>query len=90
MDLSIIIPVYNSELILPSLVKEIENSLKNKKLNKEIIFINDFSKDNSWKIIKDLSNSSDFIKGINLKLWDVIVTEMVDKVESYDINHLAP
>ena len=67
MDLSIVIPVYNSELILPSLVKEIENSLKNKKLNKEIIFINDFSKDNSWKIIKDLSNSSDFIKGINLK-----------------------
>ena len=67
MDLSIVIPVYNSELILPSLVKEIENSLKNKKLNKEIIFINDFSKDNSWEIIKDLSNSSDFVKGINLK-----------------------
>ncbi len=45
-------------------------------------------------LIPNLSNSmlrikGEDIKGINLKLWDVIVTEMVDKVESYDNNHFA-
>ena len=67
MDLSIIIPVFNSEPILPSLVKEIDIAFKNKKLKKELKFINDFSDDNSWKTIKHLTNSYSFIKGINLK-----------------------
>ncbi len=67
MDLSIIIPVYNSELILPNLVKEIDIALKDKNLNKELIFINDLSKDKSWETIKNLTNSYNFIKGINLK-----------------------
>ena len=67
MDLSIIIPVYNSELILPYLVKEINTALTNKNLNKELIFINDFSKDKSWETIKSLSDSYNFVKGINLK-----------------------
>ena len=67
MDLSIIIPVYNSESILPHLVKEIDIALIDKNLNKELIFINDFSEDKSWKTIKHLSTSYSFIKGINLK-----------------------
>ena len=67
MDLSIIIPVYNSESILPHLVKEIDIALIDKNLNKELIFINDFSEDKSWKTIKHLSTSYSYIKGINLK-----------------------
>ncbi len=67
MELSIIIPVYNSELILPKLVQEIDKVFINKSIKKELIFVNDFSKDNSWQVIKHLSESYDFIKGINLK-----------------------
>lgn len=67
MHLSIIIPVYNSELILPKLVQEINKALFKSNFEKELIFINDYSKDNSWVEIKRLVKSYSFIKGINLK-----------------------
>jgi len=66
MDLSIIIPVYNSELTLPKLVEEIDQALK-KDIRKELILVNDCSKDRSWITIKKLSNSYSFIKGVNLE-----------------------
>ena len=65
MNLSIIIPVYNSENILQNLAKEIDNAL-NKNIQRELILINDFSKDNSWEMIKKLTQSYSYIKGINL------------------------
>ena len=69
MDLSIIIPVYNSEKIIENLVQKIIFSLKSiKSINSyELIFINDFSSDESWGKVKKLSNEYSFIKGINLK-----------------------
>ena len=65
--LSIIIPVYNSAKILKKLITEINSNLS-VKFNKdyEIIFVNDFSKDNSWEIIKKISNEFNFVKGIDL------------------------
>lgn len=67
MELSIIIPVYNSAKILPILVDEIEKALKIKIDKIEIIFVNDFSIDSSWEKIKELAKEKKFIKGINLK-----------------------
>ncbi len=67
MKLSIIIPVYNSEKILPTLIKKILRCVKPKVKKFEIILINDFSKDLSWRIIKRLSKKYKIIKGINLK-----------------------
>lgn len=64
MKLSIIVPVYNSSEILSELIKQIE---KNVKLDYEIILINDFSKDDSWRKIQEISNQNNKIKGINLK-----------------------
>lgn len=68
MELSIIIPVYNSSNILKKLIKQIIFTL-NKNIIKsfEIILINDNSKDLSWSIIKQLSKKHKNIKGINLK-----------------------
>ena len=67
MQLSIIIPVYNSANIIPLLVKKIKNSI-NKKIKKyELILINDSSIDDSWNIIIKMSKRNKFIKGINLK-----------------------
>lgn len=65
-DLSIIVPVYNSQNILPKLVKSIFSVLKKKITTFEIFLINDFSQDNSWEVIKSLSISYKFVKGINL------------------------
>ena len=55
MDLSIIIPVFNSENILEQLIHRIVKSLNNLQIKFEIILINDFSHDASWKKIKFLS-----------------------------------
>ena len=67
MELSIIIPVYNSANILPELVKQIEFNLKDKINSFELFLVNDCSDDNSWSIIKELSSNNSFIKGLNLK-----------------------
>jgi glycosyltransferase involved in cell wall biosynthesis len=65
MDISIIIPVYRSEKILPELVSRIKTVLKNKKY--ELILVNDHSPDDSWKTIVELKKKNRFIKGINLR-----------------------
>ena len=68
MDLSIIIPVFNSENILENLVMRINKSLNNNNFKGqfEIILINDGSADASWEKIKILSNKFSNIKGLNL------------------------
>ena len=69
MDLSIVVPVYNSERIVEDLVQKIYFSIE--KINSvnsyEIILVNDCSPDNSWKKIKILSKKFNFVKGISLK-----------------------
>jgi len=67
MKLSILIPVYNSEKILPTLIKRILKYIKISQEQFEIILVNDCSRDLSWEIIKRLSNRNKMIKGINLK-----------------------
>ena len=66
MNLSIIIPIYNSEKIIPILTNKIKNNLKKKIKKFEIILVNDHSIDKSWITIKKTSKRNSFIKGINL------------------------
>ena len=66
-DISIIIPVYNSEKILEDFTDKLIQTLEEKYNNFEIIFINDASKDNSWKIVQKLCEKNKLIKGINLR-----------------------
>ena len=49
-DISVIIPVYNEMENIPILIDEIEETLKNN-YNFEIIFIDDCSNDNSYKML---------------------------------------
>ena len=67
--IDIIIPVYNSQNILPKLINSIYLVLKKKIISYEIILINDFSHDNSWEIIKFLCSNYKFVKGIKLKFY---------------------
>ena len=68
MDLSIIIPVYNSEKIIEDLIKQITFSVDNiKSINSyEIILIEDCSPDNSWEKIELISKKYNNVKGISL------------------------
>ena len=66
MELSIVIPVYNSASSLPGLIDRLYQVLKVNAAKYELIFINDGSRDYSWQIISDLSAQHDWIRGINL------------------------
>ncbi len=69
MDLSIVIPVYRSEKILPHLIEQIEASIgASSKVKKfEIILVNDASPDGSWSVIERLCKVKPNVKGIDLR-----------------------
>lgn len=51
-DLSVVIPVYNEEKRLPANLDKIISFLKAKKIESEIILVDDGSMDNTWKILE--------------------------------------
>lgn len=68
LDLSIVVPVYRSEAILPHLVEKIASTLSavQPSLRFELILVNDASPDGSWEVIERLAASHIFVKGICL------------------------
>lgn len=64
--ISIVIPVYNSSQIIPSLVTKLEATLQANNIGFELILVNDASRDNSWEIIQQLAAKHEWITGINL------------------------
>jgi glycosyltransferase involved in cell wall biosynthesis len=67
MDLSIIVPVFNEEESLPELTDWIEKICISAGLSFEIIFIDDGSNDNSWRIIDAYSREKAFVKGLRFR-----------------------
>ena len=65
-ELSVVVPVYRSEHLLPVLVQRLENTLDKLGRSAEIILVNDCSPDGSWAVIKDLQRSYGRLRGINL------------------------
>jgi len=64
--ISVVVPVYNSELILPELIKRLEPVLASLAGQYEVVLVNDGSRDQSWKVVQELSRSFPWIRGINL------------------------
>ena len=67
MDLSIIIPLFNEAESLPPLYDWIKRVMDENKFSYEIIFINDGSTDDSWKVINDLKSKDDCVKAIRFR-----------------------
>lgn len=67
MDLSIVVPVFNEEESLPELTAWIEKVCNDSKISFELIFIDDGSRDSSWKIIDGLSSEKSFVKGLRFR-----------------------
>lgn len=100
MDISVVIPLYNEEESLPELYAWIERVMKANNFIFEVIFINDGSKDNSWKVIESLSQQSEHVKGIKFRrnygkspalycgfkeaMGDVVITMDADLQDSPD------
>ena len=66
MDLSIVIPVYEAENSLKKVVDELIADPFLKQLEWELIMVNDFSSDNSWKVIESLCQGNKHFLGISL------------------------
>jgi glycosyltransferase involved in cell wall biosynthesis len=67
MDLSIVIPLFNEEESLPELSAWIEKVMTANNFSYEIIFIDDGSTDDSWKVIEQLRTGNPNIRGIKFQ-----------------------
>lgn len=65
-ELSVVIPVYRSEEILPELVRRLERVLSASADKFELILVNDCSPDSSWNVICELAREHSWIFPINL------------------------
>ena len=68
-NVSIVIPVYQSSIILPKLVEAIYFEMQEIGMADffELILVNDASTDDSWKVIQKLASDNLFVKGISLR-----------------------
>ena len=70
--LYLVIPCYNEEDVLPITAKKllikINTMIENEIISKDskILFVNDGSKDKTWRIIEELHNQNNIFSGINL------------------------
>lgn len=67
MDISLVIPLYNEDESIRELYDWIVRVAKNNSLTYEIIFVNDGSTDNSWKVIEELSEKDTNVHGIKFR-----------------------
>lgn len=67
MDISIVIPLLNEEESLPELTAWIERVMSDHGFTWEVIFVDDGSRDQSWKVICDLRERHAFVKGIKFR-----------------------
>ena len=66
-DLSIVISLYNEEESLHELVKWIEDVMQKEGYTYEIIMVDDGSRDASWKIVKEISEKNECVRGISFR-----------------------
>lgn len=66
-QVSVVIPVYNSEDCLDELTKRLTDVLDNSGRSYEIVLVNDCSPDNSWQKIVELCKIYGKLKGISLR-----------------------
>ena len=67
MDISVVIPLLNEEESLPELHDWIVNVMQSNNFSYEIVFIDDGSTDKSWKIIEQLQQNNNNVRGIKFR-----------------------
>ena len=67
LDISIVIPLLNEEESLKELSDWIGKVMHDNQFSYEVIFVDDGSKDGSWKIIEELQAQNSNIRGIKFR-----------------------
>lgn len=63
---TIVIPVYNEELLIRENVEVIAGFLREVKIGFTILLVDDGSRDSTWQKLKELSEEHDFVKALRL------------------------
>ena len=63
LDISVIVPLYNEEESLPELHAWIKRVMEAHRFSYEIIFVNDGSTDQSWKVVETLREQDPLRQG---------------------------
>ena len=99
-NISVVVPLYNEDESLPELYAWIKRVMEANHFTYEIIFVNDGSTDNSWKVIEGLAAADANVHGIKFRrnygkspalfcgfrqaLGDVVITMDADLQDSPD------
>ena len=67
MDISVIVPLYNEAESLPELHAWIKRVMDEYHYSYEILFVNDGSTDDSWRVIEELHTANPEVKGIKFR-----------------------
>ena len=67
MDISVVIPLYNEAESLPELNEWIDRVMKEHNFSYEVIYVDDGSTDDSWKVIEELRKKSSHVSGIKFR-----------------------
>jgi glycosyltransferase involved in cell wall biosynthesis len=67
MDISVIVPLYNETESLPELHAWIKRVMDEHHYSYEILFVNDGSTDDSWRVIEKLHTANPEVKGIKFR-----------------------
>src|SRR5262245_2256973 len=65
--ISVVIPVYNEKESLLPLHAEIVTATQQAKLDLEVVFVDDGSRDGSWEVIADLAKRYAFVRGLRFR-----------------------
>ena len=65
LDISVVVPLFNEAESLPELTAWIDRVAVANKLSYEVIFIDDGSSDDSWRVVEELKASYPAIRGIS-------------------------
>ena len=66
MNISVIVPIYRGEALVSPLVERLRKFLPTISQKYEVILVNDGSPDNSWKVIEQLAQKHNWIRGVRL------------------------
>lgn len=67
MDISVVVPLFNEAESLPELAEWIERVMDEHNFAYEVLMIDDGSTDDSWQVIKELSEKNPCIKGVQFR-----------------------
>jgi len=67
LDISVVVPLFNEVESLPELFAWIKRVMDENKFSYEVVFVDDGSKDGSWKVVQDLSSNHSEVTGIKFQ-----------------------